>query len=542
MPILPRIALLLFALLSPLYPQAPLYPQTADKSVDNKQTAYYDLVIQNRKVFTFRVSLGALEPGERLNLAKARLANMPANDLLGVVHCTQAPEGVLVSVGTHPLFSITPGDIDADICQTMESAVANVQSGLHAALEAEAAQRSLKKLIYGILKSLGALAVLVTALALLRRGARFVRRKITRLALSQLPKATHRHIRIFDPKRVSMWLGALLRLIYFAADAIAAYVCLIYVLNCFPYTQPWAGTLGGGLANLLLNMGMSVLHSIPGLFAVAVILFAARGLTYIVNNIFNAIERGETTMPWVYQDTAAPTRRIVVALLWIFAIIMAYPYIPGNDSIAFKGVSVFIGLLVSFGSAGIVNQAMNGLAIMYARTFRNGDFVKIGNVEGTVSELTMLSTRLRTIRHEEIVIPNSVVITQTTHNYTRLSSEHGVGISTAVGIGYDTPWRQVHELLMMAAANTSGLSGDPAPYVIQTALGNVCVEYTLVVHMKTEPKLRPFVRSELHQNILDIFNQHGVQILTPEYYTDSIPSVAPVDASLNMPLDSEQLR
>jgi small-conductance mechanosensitive channel len=521
MTILPRIALLLFATLAPLYPQAANVPG------DKRQAAGYDFVIQNRKVFTFRAPLGALEPDERLYLAKSRLAHLPAGDLLGGVQCEGAPEGILVSVGGHPLFSITPGDLDADIGQTMEGAAAKVQSGLRTAMEAEAAQRSWKNLVDGSLKSLGALAVFVAAAVLAGLGARFVRRRITRLAFSQLPKGAHRRIHIFDPKRVSAFLGALLRLAYFAVVAIAAYVCTIYALNCFPYTQPWAGTLGGGLANLLLSMGKSVLHGIPGLFAVVVILLAARGLTHVVNSIFNAAERGDLALPWIYGDTAGPTRRIVVALLWIFAIIMAYPYIPGNDSIAFKGVSVFVGLLVSFGSAGIVNQAMNGLAIMYSRTFKTGDFVKIGSAEGTVSELTMLSTRLRTIRHEEIVIPNSVVIAQTTYNYTRLSAGNGVGISTTVGIGYDTPWRKVHELLKMAAANTEGLSGDPAPYVIQTALGNVCVEYTLVVHMKTEPKLRPFVRSDLHQNILDTFNRNGVQILTPEYYTKDIPPVVP---------------
>jgi small-conductance mechanosensitive channel len=276
-------------------------------------------------------------------------------------------------------------------------------------------------------------------------------------------------------------------------------------------------------------MGETVLYSLPGLFAIAVIAFVTQGLTHLINSIFKAIERGEASLPWIHNDIAAPTRRIVVVLLWLFAVVMAYPYIPGNESIAFKGVSVFVGLLISFGSAGVVNQAMNGLVIMYARSFKCGDYVKIGHVEGTVSELTMLSTKLHTIRHEEIIIPNSVVIAQTTYNYTRIADEHGVGISTSVAVNYDTPWRQVHALLMMAAENTKGLSKDTAPYVIQTALSDSCVEYTLVVYMTEEPKMRQFVKSDLHQNIQDAFNQYGVQIMSATHIISGVPDTVPAE-------------
>jgi small-conductance mechanosensitive channel len=252
-------------------------------------------------------------------------------------------------------------------------------------------------------------------------------------------------------------------------------------------------------------------------------------MTHLVNIVFKSIERGEATLPWIYQDTAAPTRRIVVALLWIFAIVLAYPYIPGNESIAFKSISVFVGLLVSLGSAGVVSQAMNGLAITFGRSFKAGDYVKIGGVEGTVSEVTLVFTKLHTIRHEEIIVPNSIVASQTTYNYTRMADEHGVGIATSITMGFDVPWRQVHALLMMAAERTKDLRRDPAPYVIQTALSDACTEYTLVVHMAGEPKLAQFVKSELHQNILDAFSQHGVQMITPSYIETRVPGVVPVD-------------
>ena len=502
------------------------------------QGVSYDLVIQNRKVFSFRAGLGSLSAQERLNLVHERLANMPVEELHAPVYYVLAPEAAIMKVGERPFFSIAPGDLDADIGQTLEDAALRVQSRLADALEAEAYQRNVRYLIYGAIKSLGAFVALAILVAMFGRVARFAMRKITRLAISKLPNYSLGESSALTQHRLAAWLHVLTRVVYFAFSAMAAYLCVTFVLGCFPYTQPWGETLGSGLLRLLLSIGKSVLHGIPGIFAIVVIAFIAQGLTRLINNFFKSVERGDTALPWIHQDTAAPTRRIAVALLWVFAIVLAYPHIPGNESIAFKSISVFIGLLVSFGSAGVVNQAMNGLAIMYARSFKSGDYVRIGEVEGTVSELSMLSTKLHTIRHEEIIIPNSVVITQTTYNYTRLLDEHGVGISTSLKFNHDVPWRQVHALLVMAAKNTNGLAKDPAPYVIQTDLGSTC-EYTLVVHMIAEPELRQFVKSDLHQNIQDAFNQYGVKLMTPLYIESGMPDFVPPEQWYKEPAKRE---
>ena len=382
-------------------------------------------------------------------------------------------------------------------------------------------------LSHAILMAVGAIAALLIISTLIGMAARLAKHKASALAMSKLPKISIGRIPVFNPKRVTVWLGALIRVAHYTAVAIAAYLCIAFVLSCFPYTHPWAELLEAGLVALLLNIGENILHGLPGLASVVLIVLVARGLTRLINTVFKSVERGLTTLPWIYQDTAAPTRRIAVALLWVLAIVLAYPHIPGNESIAFKSISVFIGLLVSFGSAGVVNQAMNGLAIMYARSFKCGDFVRIGENEGTVSEVTLLSTKLITIQLEEIIIPNSVVITQTTRNYTRAAGEYGVGIATSVSFGYDTPWRQVHALLMTAVKNTKGLCSDPAPYIVQDALSDTWVEYRLVVHMTGEPKLRQFVMSELHQNIQDAFNTFGVQLTTPKRIMMEVPAPVP---------------
>jgi small-conductance mechanosensitive channel len=234
---------------------------------------------------------------------------------------------------------------------------------------------------------------------------------------------------------------------------------------------------------------------------------------------FNAIERGSVQVPWLHPDTAQPSRRLASALLWLFAAVMAYPYLPGSGTDAFKGASVFIGVVVSLGSSGLVNQMMSSFMITYSRALRIGDFVRVGDVEGTVNHLGVLSTKIKTPRGEEITIPNAVVVATTTTNYSRFADSEGVYTPTSVTIGYDTPWRQVQSLLLMAAARTSGVRKTPAPLVRQSELQDFYVKYTLLV-CPERPELRVAALSALHANILDAFNEYGVQIMSPNYEAD----------------------
>ena len=210
--------------------------------------------------------------------------------------------------------------------------------------------------------------------------------------------------------------------------------------------------------------------------------FAAR----LIGLWFNAVERGRLTPRWIYPETAQPTRRLLTGLLWVFAIVVAYPYLPGSQTDAFKGVSVFLGLMVTFGSSGLVNQIMSGFMITYSRALRSGDFVRIGDVEGTVTHLGVLSTKVKTLRQEEVTIPNAVVVAQTTTDYSRPSDTEGVFTPTSVTIGYDAPWRQVHSLLLLAAERTAGLRREPNPIVLQTALEDFYVKYTLLVCLERQ--------------------------------------------------------
>jgi small-conductance mechanosensitive channel len=287
------------------------------------------------------------------------------------------------------------------------------------------------------------------------------------------------------------------------------------------------------------TLAIDMLHAIPALFTVALIFIVARFFIRLLQLFFKAIELGNVQVEWLHPETAQPTRRLITALLWVFAAVMAYPYLPGSDTDAFKGASVFIGLVISLGSSGLVNQVMSSFMITYSRALRLGDFVRIGDVEGTVTHVGVLSTKIKTLRAEEVTLPNAVVVATNTTNYSRLAGGDGVYTPTSVTIGYDTPWRQVQSLLLTAAERTSGLRKAPAPRVLQSELQDFGVKYVLQVGVERQEQ-RGLTMSALHANILDAFNEGGVQIMTPAYEGDPAePKIVPKERWHTVPARTE---
>jgi small-conductance mechanosensitive channel len=310
-------------------------------------------------------------------------------------------------------------------------------------------------------------------------------------------------------------------------DLVVVYATLTFVLRQFPYTRPWGESLRGFLLTTVSNLGLGMVRAVPGLFTVALIFLITRFAVRILGLWFHAVEVGRVTARWIYPETAEPTRRLVTTLLWLFAAVMAYPYLPGSQTEAFKGISVFLGLMVTLGSTGLVNQIMSGFTLTYSRALRVGDFVRIGDAEGTVIQLGVLSTKIKTLRNEEVTIPNAVVVSQTTTDFSRHGDTEGVFTPTSVTIGYDSPWRQVHALLLQAAARTPGLREEPKPVVLQASLDDFYVKYTLLACLERQTE-RPRTIGALHANIQDLFNEYGVQIMSPNYVLDpAAPKVVP---------------
>lgn len=325
---------------------------------------------------------------------------------------------------------------------------------------------------------------------------------------------------------VQMLLVGIVRLLMFTIIALLSYFWLTYVLYQFPYTISTAENLTNYIVDLLGSVGSSMLTSVPDLLMVVIIFWLAGAVSGIIKNIFQRIETGRLHSDFFDPETAKATRRVFAVLVWILALVIAYPYIPGSGTEAFKGVSVFIGLIISLGSAGVVSQLLGGLIVVYSRAFQPGEYVKIDNYEGIVSVVGVLSTKIKTIRNEEVTIPNAVLLSATSTNYSRLSKETGVYISTSVTIGYGTPWPQVHHLLLTAANKTPGLRKKPAPEVRQTALSDFYVEYRLIMFID-DPMQKIIILSSVHQQIQDVFAEAQVQIMSPHFEAQPDENVLP---------------
>jgi len=325
---------------------------------------------------------------------------------------------------------------------------------------------------------------------------------------------------------ISFWL---IRVVFWVLLLGLAFKWLSFCLQQFPYTRYWGDQLNGKFLAFLGEAVQAIVEALPDLLIIAAIVLATRGIVWLTEAFFAGVESGHIQVEWMDLEAARATKRIVIVVIWLFTLVMIFPYIPGSGSDAFKGVTIFVGLLVSLGSAGVVGQFTSGLVLMYSRALKPGEYVQIGEHEGTVGTLGFLSTKIHTKKNEEVHVPNTVILSTTVKNYTRLAKTAGVLLYTTVTIGYNTPWRQVHAMLLEAVNRTTGLLKHPIPFVMQTALSDFYVEYQLNANIQ-HPEERLQVLAELHTHIQDVFNEHEVQIMSPHYRMDPPqPVIAPRD-------------
>ncbi len=337
-------------------------------------------------------------------------------------------------------------------------------------------------------------------------------------------------IQSFELVRAERLQGAL-RAIPRAATVlgIAAIVLLTLqsVLGLFPWTRLIARRLGGWIVAPLQSMAEAVLAKIPDVIFLAVLFLLIRFVLKLLRLFFNAVGNKEIAFASFDPEWALPTFKLVRLAVVAFGIIVAYPYIPGSSSAAFKGVSIFLGIIVSLGSSSAISNIVAGYTMTYRRAFRIGDRVRIGEVIGDVLQVRLQVTHLRTTRNEEVIVPNSTILNNEVVNYSSFARSPGLILHTKVGIGYETPWRQVEAMLRLAADRTPGLLKEPPPFVLHQELGEFAVSYELNAYCQ-DAQAMFFLYAALHRNILDLFNEHGVQIMTPAYERDpDRPKVVP---------------
>ncbi len=477
-----------------------------------------DLRFMDRPIATFRASLSGATPQQRAERTFAVLDGLPESILVlptVAVHASMGENrGVVFRRGDRILFALLEGDVDAADNRPFDVVAKEVQAQLDTALAARQAQLHWPNIVRGVLLSLLATVILA---ALVWLAGRLQTRLQTRIQYAVEAHVLRRTSKTFD------WTGSafqlarqIVQLLFLFFVAALIYIYLIYVLERFPVSQPMGDRLSGFLWALINTFALGIVNAIPGLIAVIVIFLLTRALQNLINNVFTAIRQRHLNVPGMHPDTADASRRIVTIVVWALALTFAYPYFPGAQSDVFKGLSVLLGLMVSLGSAGIVNQLMSGIVVTYSRAFQAGDMVQIGETAGVVVSVDTLSVKLTNVRQEEVTIPNAVVVGAIVHNFSSRDGKAPALVTTSVTIGYDTPWRQVQAMLCLAAARTSKVTQTPAPFVLQRALSDFYIEYDLHV-APVNPAQRLIMLSELHSNIVDVFNEYGVQIMSPHF-------------------------
>lgn len=475
------------------------------------------LRLLNRDIVTLRASLGGAPPQTRVERARQRILALSPSAYDDPLHTLPLvlgdAKGVEMMLGDRLLFALVEGDVDPEGAERdLDSLARRTINQLDGARKAWHETRDAGLLWTGALRALLVSAVAVAAAWVVGRAARrawlvFEHRR--RAMAAEHRKVVARELAL----RVAT---GILWLLKWGAYLALAYAWVRLTLGAFALTTPLAERLGSWAQSRALWLFDGVTAAVPGLVSVLIVAVVTRLVSDVLGYAFDAVQRDRLRIPGLHSETIGATRRIATIAVWALGIAIAYPHLPGASSEAFQGISVLVGVMVTLGSTGIVSQAMSGLVVIYARALRRGDHVVVGDVEGVVTEVSAMATKLVNLRNEEITIPNSVLVGSAIRNFSKLASTQGTLLSTVVTLGYDVPWRQVHRLLGEAARATPGLRSEPPPRVFQKDLASFYVEYELQVSTDA-PLDRIGLLSDLRANILDTFDRAQVPLLSPDF-------------------------
>src|SRR4030095_640293 len=387
--------------------------------------------------------------------------------------------------------------------------------------------RSPESIKANIIKAIVGLVMLLTTLLVLLWLFRKINRGFNQRLKHRIERLENVSFKLIQSNQLLKLLSILYQVVRTIIIALIIILFLNYILGLFPWTRgvsKYAFTL---ILNPLKWMGKGFLNYLPSLIFLIVIFLVTHYALKLIKLFFIGLRDGEIVLTNFYPEWAIPTFKIVRFLVIIFALVIAFPYIPGSGSSAFQGISVFLGILFSLGSSSFIANIIAGYSMTFRRAFKIGDRIQVNDQTGFVENQSLMVTRLRTVKNEEIIIPNSTLLNSTVLNYSHYTSEKGIILHTTVGIGYETSWRKVDAMLKLAADRTEGLLKEPPPFVLKKTLGDFAITYEINAYCNDVSKLLTHY-SNLHQNILDLFNENNVQIMTPAYEGDpDIPKVVP---------------
>lgn len=492
---------------------------TAAAPERDDQTMVAPVTVDGEKLFRLR-GTSALPAWFRAGEVRERIVALADNaeqDPAGITIVTEN-DGLALVVKDEHLVTFYPPDAELEQVPLHLLATSATRRIIHA-VENYRAMRTPERLLRntGILVGISLLAALLywAITALFGWLNRLVERRL-KAQLKQIEQASHR---VINSRQIWGWLGGILRGLRKLTLFLLVLVWLETALGLYPWTRPLALDIFRLILDPLKDMGAGLVASLPDLVFLFVLVVVIRFFLRVIHTFFDRVDRGWIRLETFDQDLALPTYRIVRVVVIVFGLVIAYPYIPGSDSEAFKGMSIFFGVILSIGSSSFIANIIAGYSLIYRRAFREGDRIRVGELEGEVVDMKTMNTRIRSLKNEDINIPNSMLLGSAVVNFSTNQRDPGLILHTEVGIGYDVPWRQVEAMLLEAAQRTPGLRSEPGPFVLQQSLGDFTVVYQLNAYCDDASHMNRLY-SALHGNVQDVFNEYGVQIMSPNYVAD----------------------
>jgi small-conductance mechanosensitive channel len=474
-------------------------------------------VVFNDTLFYLYSNLGPFSPAERAQAIVQRI-NTLSRDPFFKTDSLQIIESELttdIMYQDRIIMSVTDADARARNGTRPEMARLDLEI-LKKAIQQERESTSLKSIIIQVFSTLLVILILIIIVYFVHRLFKLAYRRIRSLKGVMFKGFNIKGLEILPAEKqvqLALYIGKTLEVIIIL---LLIYFTLPLLFSFFPWTKDISNELLQFVLKPLKMIVGGILEFLPNLFIIVVVFIVIRYVIKLVKLIADGVEKGTISFPRFYPEWAKPTFNLIRILLYAFMFVILFPYLPGSSSPAFRGVTIFLGLLFSLGSSSAIANLIAGLVITYMRSFKIGDRVKIGDEVGDVIEKSLLLTRIRTIKNEEITIPNSTILSRYSINYSSASQNLGLILHTTVTIGYNAPWRTIHQLLVSAAKSTSGILNQPEPFVLQTSLDDSYVSYQINAYTD-QPNRMAQIYSELHQNIQDKFNEAKVEILSPRY-------------------------
>ncbi len=462
-------------------------------------------------------SVGAFTPQDRALAIAERLRHLSKDPLTAPDMITTVDREHLTEIvaGDRVVMTVTDGDA-RPLGKPRQSVAKEYAFKIRLVLSRTREETSSKAILMDVLFAVIDTLVLILVLVVFHRYFPKLYATIEDWRGTRIKSIKLQRVEILSSSQIAEALIAAATAVRVVTTLLILYFYVSTVLGVFPWTKGISAQLFGAILTTLKAIGQAFATYVPDMVSIIVIIFVVRVIIKLIHVVFLGIERGAVTFAGFHREWAEPTYKIVRFLVIVFGAVAIFPYIPGSDSPAFRGISVFLGVLFSLGSTGAVSNVVSGIVLTYMRPFRVGDRVKIADTVGDVIEKTLLVTRVRTTKNVEITVPNALVLGSHIVNYSTVAKDSGLILHTSVTIGYDAPWRTVHKLLIDAAKATSHILQRPEPFVLQTSLNDFYVTYEINAYTD-QPNKMAGIYSELHQNIQDKFNEAGVEIMSPHY-------------------------